>query len=292
MTDAPSPRSYATAVWTGTEMIVWGGSDTGTGNPVGDGSAYNPSTDTWRALPTSGAPSARLEHAAVWTGEQMLIAGGRNGSTVPGGFFAYDPQSNAWSEWTSAGGPYAQRYGHAAVWTGSAMIIWGGTDDTGTQLNTGTRFFPATQTVLGIATSGAPVARADPSAVWTGNVMIVWGGWDNTNGAVATGGRYNPQTNTWQTLPDPLLTGRYAHTAVWTGSEMIIWGGRPTFPPSSFNDGARYSPGANQWTAVSSTDCPIERSNHTAVWTGIEMIVWGGTQPHQGPFYTGGRYAP
>jgi hypothetical protein len=45
-TNAPSPRHGHTAVWTGTEMIVWGGVDD-SGNPQNTGGRYNPSTDTW-----------------------------------------------------------------------------------------------------------------------------------------------------------------------------------------------------------------------------------------------------
>jgi hypothetical protein len=33
----------------------------------------------------------------------------------------------------------------------------------------------------------------------------------------------------------------------------------------------------NTWTATTITDAPAHRELHTAVWTGIEMIVWGGT---------------
>ena len=36
------------------------------------------------------------------------------------------------------------------------------------------------------------------------------------------------------------------HTAVWTGSEMIVWGG---FDGGYLNDGGRYNPAANSWTA-------------------------------------------
>ena len=44
--------------------------------------------------------------------------------------------------------------------------------------------------------------------------------------------------------------GRGDHTAVWTGSEMIVWGG---FNGSQLNDGGRYNPAGNSWTAVSAT---------------------------------------
>lgn len=289
-TNAPNPHSYATAVWTGTEMIIWGGTDSSTGNPVNDGAGYNPSTNTWKKISSTGAPSARLNHTAVWTGSQMLVAGGWDNVTVPGGFYVYDPQTDAWSAWSSAGGIYAQRYGNAAVWTGSAMIIWGGTNSAGAPLNTGTRFDLGTQSVLDVSTTGAPVARTFPSAVWTGTEMIVWGGY-NDDGPLASGGRYNPKTNTWQSMPDAPLEGRYSHTAIWTNSEMIVWGGQPN-APDSYGNGARYSPASNKWTAVSMTGSPTPRTSHTAVWTGLEMIVWGGTQPRTSPFNTGGRYAP
>ena len=42
----PEARRYHTAVWTGTEMIVWGGTDAAT--LLDSGSKYNPSTDSWQ----------------------------------------------------------------------------------------------------------------------------------------------------------------------------------------------------------------------------------------------------
>jgi hypothetical protein len=69
-------------------------------------------------------------------------------------------------------------------------------------------------------------------------------------------------------------SARDDHTAVWTGSEMIVWGG--SNDSSYFNDGARYNPSANTWTAVTITGASVARNSHTAVWTGSEMIVWGG----------------
>ena len=35
-------------------------------------------------------------------------------------------------------------------------------------------------------------------------------------------------------------------------------------------------PCTDQWTATSTTNAPSARDGHTAVWTGSEMIVWGG----------------
>src|SRR2546428_3432666 len=45
------------------------------------------------------------------------------------------------------------------------------------------------------------------------------------------------------------------------------------------------------WTATSTTNAPAARRNHTAVWTGTEMIVWGG-ENGSSFLNTGGRYNP
>ena len=55
---------------------------------------------------------------------------------------------------------------------------------------------------------------------------------------------------------------------------MIVWGGSPG--GGYLNTGGRYNPGTDTWTATSTTNAPAARHYHTAVWTGSEMIVWGG----------------
>src|SRR5207244_4042540 len=65
--------------------------------------------------------------------------------------------------------------------------------------------------------------------------------------------------------------------------EMIVWGGY-----RGGNSGGRYNPSANTWIGTSTNGAPAARSSHTAVWTGSEMIVWGGDGANL--FNTGGRY--
>ncbi len=86
-------------------------------------------------------------------------------------------------------------------------------------------------------------------------------------------------------------TARIQHTAVWTGSEMIVWGGFRDFPVTRLNSGGRYDPITDTWTATSTINAPSARERHTAVWTGTEMIVWGGDN-FSGYLDTGGRYNP
>jgi hypothetical protein len=73
--NVPSGRSGHTAVWTGTEMIIWGGDFWG--DSVNSGGRYNPSTDSWTPTSTgSNVPSPRSGNTAVWTGTEMIIWGG------------------------------------------------------------------------------------------------------------------------------------------------------------------------------------------------------------------------
>ncbi|PYK08545.1 MAG: hypothetical protein DME65_13885, partial [Verrucomicrobia bacterium] len=92
---APSARHYHTAVWTGTEMIVWGGLVPGAGGGVNTGGKYNPSTDSWIVTSTANAPDARYSHTAVWTGTEMIIWGGTSGFDLNTGG-RYNPLTDSW----------------------------------------------------------------------------------------------------------------------------------------------------------------------------------------------------
>src|SRR5256884_1990548 len=125
--------------------------------------------------------------------------------------------------------------------------------------------------------------------------MIVWGGYfdiPNNRIFLNTGGLYRPAANSWiATNITTAPSARAEHTAVWTGSEMIVWGGY--FEDNGFqelNTGGLYDPSTDSWTATSIINVPSERARHTAVWTGSEMIVWGGFDDPDGPLSTGGTY--
>ena len=76
MTNAPLGRSYHTAVWTGHEMIVWGGF--AGGGDTSTGGRYNPGANSWTATSTTNAPNGRSGHTAVWSGSEMIVWGGQN----------------------------------------------------------------------------------------------------------------------------------------------------------------------------------------------------------------------
>jgi hypothetical protein len=281
LTGSPDARAAHTAVWTGSEMIIWGG--TNGSDYFNTGGRYNPSTDSWTATSTTNAPEGRVYYTTVWSGSEMIVWGGEgvSGFLPSGG--KYNPVTDSWTATSTTGAP-SGRFFHTAVWTGSEMIVWGG--GSGVALNTGGRYNPSADSWTATSTTNAPSARSAHTAVWTGSQMIVWGG----NGSLNTGGRYNPSTNSWTvTSIANAPEGRDFSTAVWTGSEMIVWGGeRANTVP--LNTGGRYNPGTNSWRATSIGNPPDARSGHTAVWTGSNMIVWGGARNI--PFNSGGRYYP
>lgn len=297
LTDAPAGRIKHTAVWTGSEMIVWGGQ-----NSVGfinTGGLYDPVANTWSTTTNSNAPSPRLGHTAIWDNlnNKMIVWGGVDG--LPNYFNdgkAYDPANDVWSLIKSPSSiGFLGRRDHTAVWTGTEMIVWGGYTSNLEFSNTGAAYNPAADE-WSLLPPSALLGRVEHTAVWTGTEMIVMGGRDGSN-YFNNGAAYDPVTNTWQPIADPPagFFGRSNHTAVWTGMEIIVWGG--TTNTDVTNTGAAYNPTTDTWRIISTAGAPTPRLDHTAVWTGsvgmgVTMVVWGGQDGASNSFNNGGRYDP
>jgi hypothetical protein len=241
-------RWWHTAVWTGREMIVWGGACGE--HECRDGAAYDPETDSWRHI--AKAPVPGYAHSVVWTGQEMIVWGGSDDHESEGmkgcvtSFVAdgaaYDPVQDSWRELPVA--PLEARGWHSAVWTGSEMVVWGGATGLGCDYGyptDGAAYDPATNSWRPIASS--PLSgRVEASAIWTGSEMIVWGG--STHGRSVTlddGAAFDPSSNGWRTLSEAPIQSRALHVVTWTGKEMIIWGGccnKTRGSVSAFADGA------------------------------------------------------
>jgi N-acetylneuraminic acid mutarotase len=114
-------RREHTAVWTGTAMLVWGGTDFSMYN---DGAQYTPSTDTWEMLPAVEL-AGRYDHTAVWTGWEMVVWGGTYGFPYADGA-RYNPETKMWKRLPLVENGFAARNSHSMLWTGERIIIWGG----------------------------------------------------------------------------------------------------------------------------------------------------------------------
>ena len=274
---------FAATIWTGKEMLIWGGRCDE--NVICDGgAAYDPEQDKWRAMSDlNGPPRGRSDYAAAWTGTKMIIWGGTdyNFQQQPvtlrpvGDGFAYDPDKDTWVSISSAGAPSANNY-PAFTWTGSRMVIWG----IGDQLQPeGALYDPIGDTWQRMSNVGAPV-RGYQLAFWTGTEVLVW----NVGGG---GGLYDPATDKWR--PISMYNAPQSPQGlpvVWTGTELLVWSADTGGP------GGRYSPKTDQWGAMTIAGQPSIRRGAQGVWTGTEMIVWGGANSGLVSLGDGARFTP
>ena len=245
--------------------------------------------DPWEPTSLAGVPDPRSRHVAVWdsTDKTMIVWGGRTaaGSTATGG--VYNPATNTWTATSLANAPSA-RVDATAVWDDveKAMIVWGGRATLGGSLalGSGALYYPAKNVWKTVAVDAStPSARWGHTAVWTGMKMIVWGG-ENAAGQLGDGGTFDPGNGSWAQIPaGPVPTPRTNHTAVWTGDtnkSMLVWGGfglDATPAAVYFADGGVFDFQSSIWAPMSPGGTPpTARSQATAVWTGMNMLVWGG----------------
>lgn len=271
-TNSPGARVEQVMVWTGSEVIVWGGTQP-------SGAAWNPGTDTWRPLPTTNQPQGYRRTDGVWTGSELIIWGGATavGAYQPNGA-RYDPTTNQWRPMSQVGAP-SPRWLHRLAWTGSEVMVFGGygqLPDAGSdQLGDGALYDPATDTWRPLPQAGAPSPRYRPDVLVAGTEVIVYGG--NATSCFTDGARYDTITNQWRpmsTVGAPALCGFVwsGAAAAWTGVDALFFG---TYNPDPQVGGYRYTPATDTWSTLPRGD-PCDRYEPTGVWTGSEFIVWGG----------------
>lgn len=297
-------------VWTGSEAIFWGGwpqaeGTIGVGNPTGRGAGYDPDSESWREL--AEAPiSPRAGHFAAWTGSEMLIWGGysQRGIAVDGA--AYDPVTDTWrdlapapSDWTAPLGTDDDLPPSASAWTGSDWVIafeerdatvrlaaydpssdeWrqlpsaaGSTTDgielawTGTELVLVTfediwRLIPAGSGWERVSNPPGPWSLAQGSAVSSDGQLVLIVDATGPADQRASLAIRNSQNGSWRLLPPP--PARTEGTMVASDGRHLLWLGSDV----------AYDTVNETWLAV---PIPIEREDAASVWTGTELIVWGG----------------
>jgi len=232
----------------------------------------------WTA--TGASPlSGRLWVNAAWTGKAFAVWGGAlvypdyNGSADGA---LYDPVTRTWTSMSTTG-TLPARHTPSLVWDGTGLLVYGGAE-LYAPVAGGARYDPASDTWTTMSTTGSPGKRIYHLALWIGSGMFLWGGW---SGAHHNDGRiYDPVADLWTpTTMTGAPSARTIFAGTWTGNEILIWGGcdGPMGGcPNLKGDGARYRPDLDKWTPISSTGAPLPRKEHTVVWTGSRMIIFGG----------------
>lgn len=136
--------------------------------------------------------------------------------------------------------------------------------------------------------------RAAASGTWTGKELVVAGGFTTAPGTtlpLLDGAAYNPVTRSWRTIA-PMPMDHFGATAVWDGKEVLFIGGSVGVPGTGTrlaDRGLAYNPTANRWRWLPKMQYP--RSGFAAVWTGHQVLIWGGLTaaniaPPHGEAYT------
>jgi N-acetylneuraminic acid mutarotase len=241
-----APRQGNVAVWTGREVVYWGGDRPG--RPA-EGAAYDPKAQRWRRLSRSPLTN-RTGAVAAWTGREVVVFGGVNGSGPQSDGAAYDPATDHWR--MIAEGPLSGRVPLASAWTGTELLVVGAR---GVGLFDGVKdaaaYDPAHDTWRDLP--GLPMQINTGASVWTGSELVVYGAFLDrqysmlTPDSRARGAALDPVSGHWRDLLAAPLSGQ-AIALVWDGSEVIGW--------DHDRSSAAYDPVLDAWRALS--DLPLE----------------------------------
>jgi hypothetical protein len=242
----PEWRDGASIVWTGSELLYWGGTPREEGGPPrADGFIFDPTARDWQPMPAADLPGSDAK--AVWTGSLALFWDSLD-EPMEHAVQGYDPATGSWYRFPSP--PHDPTSGGTYLWTGSELIVFGGGPQ-GAPLNTqGAAFDPTSGTWRPIA--NAPVGLNLVNSAWTGDSMVVVGS-DIDNGnhastATSVAMAYDPIADSWTRLPDPPVSAQTAAPA-FVGGRLIAW--EPYTPAS-----AEYLPSQDRWRSLDEANRP------------------------------------
>jgi hypothetical protein len=181
------------AVWTGSVVVVVGGTDAT--KSITAAEAYDPGANTWRTL--GRAPLDDIS-SAEWTGTELIALGSQEGDGDTGrqpAAAAYDLVADTWQLLPVP--PIAGIVAASTVWTGREVLVFGA-PFVGMQADhppaSGYAYDPVRRAWRELPDNGLS-PRSAQALVWTGDEAIAWGGASFTgftSEPYADGARYGP----------------------------------------------------------------------------------------------------
>ena len=216
----PFHRASGAAVWTGSELVLWGGDTQADAHHHADGAAWDAATNRWTSVPDAGI-AGRSQPAAVWTGDELLVWGGTASGPLGDGA-AYDPATQTWRILPPA--PLSPRVPVVGAWTGRELVVWGD-ERRDERVRDGAAYDPAANRWRPLAP--APEALNVATGVWTGTELVVVGATlDYANLAdtkTAHALAYEPNDDRWRTLPAPPLSPQASTAALAGEDDVLAW---------------------------------------------------------------------
>jgi hypothetical protein len=287
------PRGGDDVLWTGQEMIVWGGAAGDRPPDFVEGAAFDPATLAWRLLPPPPIDPAQTTRA-VWVGDEMVVMS-RQATLV------YNPGSDSWR--AIGDGFLPSTHPEQAVVVDGLIYTLAPTGLLELDPATGSHHKLPSPDRVGFdqwrgalrALDGSLYAIGLKDGICQGRHISRWSGQE------------------WDTLPDVSLATdsladcTYANQTGAAGGRLIVWGDRETpsytYDPSTdewteidpittpgtegplgplslgdqllvpqYGEGSVYDPATGTWTAVS---LPGGGNDTDMVWTGEEVLTWG-----------------
>jgi hypothetical protein len=272
------PRSSPLAIWSGNDVLLWGGWSNSPYTRLKDGAAYSPASNTWRLLAPAPLSGVGLS-AGAWTGKLWFVLDGIDPEVdSTASLAAFDPNTNSWSRERSLDVP-ASRLASAA-WDGDALILV-------LQPNQGNAVAWSYRPSSGWTELPAPpvgVGALGGSATWTGSRVLVPAiGAPLVNGQVSDQIlEFDPTAAAWQHGSRP-PAGLLILNPVWTGHLALFGGGQQA---------GAYEPTLQRWLEIPPRP-DGQSSEATSVWAGDRLLAWGGSDGESGFFPTDGlEYIP
>ena len=223
----PSARSgHAMAYLGGDQVLLFGGSPDYV-NVLGDTWVYDLSDESWSNTEPATGPPERRSHATAWIGgDQVLLFGGRDGSSFDlGDTWVYDLSDNTWTNMAPATGP-SPRVGHAMAWLGGDQVfLFGGYH--GSYFGDTWVYDLSDNSWTNKNPAAAPTERFGHAMAWLGgDQVLLFGGYDGYNRFGDTW-VYDLSDNGWTNKNAAAApTARFGHAmASLGGDQVLLFGG-------------------------------------------------------------------
>jgi hypothetical protein len=237
-----------------------------------------PAPLTWSQLDASG-PSAREDH--TWTldgsGTTAFLFGGRSGASAMGDLWAYDLDTDRWSEIDAVDGP-APRFGHEAVWVDDIGVVVFAGQAGPTFFNDLWAFDPETGAWRQLPAGGdVPVSRYGTcAAIGPDGRLWISHGFTSDGTRFADTKAYDFAGGTWtdETPSGDLPVNRCLHGCWWTADgELTLFGGQTT-GVTALDDRWSLRPG-EAWSRIDGT-APTPRNLYARARLEGASLLFGG----------------